>query len=273
MSQSTVSRIIQNLEFSLGCSLLTRSTHGVTLTQEGEVLYQHLEPAFAHIQTAEAKLESIRQLNDGMLHIGVSELTLEGFLLPYLEEMKIRHPRISIHLAFTSPAEAVESLKSNLLDLAVLATPLPKAHGICVEPIHKKEDVGFRLLCGQAYAELREEPQDFADLLDRYPFICFKRGTSVRTYMDELSRRVERELKPACEVDSSFILRPMVKAGLGLGFVQTVHLEEEVDAQGLFEVKLKQEMPKGRLCLLTSNSSRSIAAVRFIQLLFQKDLS
>lgn len=269
LSQSTVSRTIQNLEAALGCQLLLRSTHGIKLTSEGELLYHHLGFAVEHIQTAEEKLENIRQLKEGVLHIGVSESTLDHFLLPYLEEMKSRYQGISIRLAFTTPEEAVEKLNANLLDLAVLATPLPEDSGVCITPIRKTRDVGFRLLSGRAFMELRDEPQDLTVLLEKYPFICFKRGTSVRAYADEMAARVGKRLEPACEVDSTFILRPMVRAGLGLGFVQTLHPDEPMDEGDLFQVQLKQEMPRGRLCLLTSNSARSNAANRFIELLLK----
>ena len=53
LSQSTVSRVIQNLERDLGCTLLIRSKQGLSLTEEGKFLYEHVKKAFSFISIAE----------------------------------------------------------------------------------------------------------------------------------------------------------------------------------------------------------------------------
>jgi DNA-binding transcriptional LysR family regulator len=266
LSQSTVSRTIQNLESSLGCQLLYRSTHGIKLTREGDILFRHVKPAVEHIQMAEERLGNIRTLKEGVLHIGVSELTLDQFILPYLQEMKGQYPKITIRLSLVAPNEAVEKLKADLLDLAVMGTPLPSDSSICVMPIPNTKDVVFQILSGEAFPELQGEPQDLATLIDNYPLICFKRGTSVRTYADELAASVGRSIVPACEVDNSYLLMPMLQAGLGLGFIHTS--APIVRRKGLFEVKLKQRTEIGHICLLTNSAYRSSASDCFINLLF-----
>jgi DNA-binding transcriptional LysR family regulator len=107
LAQSTVSRTVQNLEQELGCKLLVRSTQGVRLTEDGKILHQHLKAAFAHIRMAEERLDNIQRLNEGMLRIGASELTLEFYLLPYLEKLKREHPKISVRLSYSNPERAV----------------------------------------------------------------------------------------------------------------------------------------------------------------------
>ena len=45
ISQPAVSKSIQKLENGLGCRLFLRSTRGVTLTEEGLLLYEHVASA------------------------------------------------------------------------------------------------------------------------------------------------------------------------------------------------------------------------------------
>ena len=41
VSQPSVSKTLQNLEYELGVQLFERSIRGVNLTAEGEILYEH----------------------------------------------------------------------------------------------------------------------------------------------------------------------------------------------------------------------------------------
>ena len=56
ISQSAVSQGIKALEKKLGRELFYRSTKKVSLTPEGEVLFQHVKPALEMISQGEAQL-------------------------------------------------------------------------------------------------------------------------------------------------------------------------------------------------------------------------
>ncbi|MCF0120534.1 MAG: LysR family transcriptional regulator, partial [Oscillospiraceae bacterium] len=76
VSQSTVSRSIQSLESELGCRLFDRHRHGVTLTVEGEALYEHISKACEDIFLGEEKLLSRRRLSEYELKIGLGDITM-----------------------------------------------------------------------------------------------------------------------------------------------------------------------------------------------------
>ena len=50
-NQPNLTRTIRNLETSLGCTLFERTNKGVTLTDDGKELYEHISIAFEHIYT------------------------------------------------------------------------------------------------------------------------------------------------------------------------------------------------------------------------------
>ena len=52
ISQPAISKAISKLEDSLGLSLFTRSSRGVQLTSEGEILFEHTKEAFDKIESA-----------------------------------------------------------------------------------------------------------------------------------------------------------------------------------------------------------------------------
>jgi len=267
LAQSTVSRTIQQLEHKLGCKLLVRSTKGVKLTDEGQLLYHHLKAAFEHIQAAEERLANIRRLNEGVLRIGASELTLEFYLLPYLERFKREHPNICIRLSYSNPELAIDDLNSGLLDMAVLASPLIEDDSLLVTPIKKFD---YALIAGPRFSELKSKKVNLRDLRD-YPFICMEKGMSVRIYADRIAESEGFTLHPECEVGSMPLLISMVQVNLGLGFAPAPHVQKVLADNTVFEVKLQKSLPCENICLLTSrNSHRNKIKDEFIKMLFDR---
>ena len=87
ISQPAISKSIQKLEESLGCELFRRSSRGVLLTEEGELLFTHVSSAFETLTLGEDKLKNSLELGVGHLKIGVSSTLCKFVLLPYLKEI------------------------------------------------------------------------------------------------------------------------------------------------------------------------------------------
>ena len=64
-NQPNITRAIKALEYELGCTLFIRSDKGVTLTPEGEKLYQHIAVAFQQIEAGEAEISLDKMLMYG----------------------------------------------------------------------------------------------------------------------------------------------------------------------------------------------------------------
>ena len=86
ISQSAVSQSIKQLETALQARLFARSPRGVTLTGEGQMLYQYVRNALGLLATGEDKLSQAQQLLLGTLTIGASDTVTGQFLTPYLDE-------------------------------------------------------------------------------------------------------------------------------------------------------------------------------------------
>ena len=84
ISQPAISKSIQKLEDNLGCKLFSRSSRGVILTDEGQLLYGHVKEAFETLNQGEEKLKRSIDLGVGHLQIGVSSTLCKHILLPYL---------------------------------------------------------------------------------------------------------------------------------------------------------------------------------------------
>ena len=67
ISQPAISKAISKLEDSLGLSLFTRSSRGVQLTSEGEILFEHAKEAFDTLSRGEQELKRIQEFDIGHL--------------------------------------------------------------------------------------------------------------------------------------------------------------------------------------------------------------
>ena len=84
LSQSAVSQSVKQLEQQLGTRLFLRSPRGVTLTEDGRLLFEYVRSAMGLLETGEDKLQQSRTLQAGTLVIGASDTVTSQFLLPHL---------------------------------------------------------------------------------------------------------------------------------------------------------------------------------------------
>ena len=145
LSQPTVSRLIQNLENDLGCSLFIRTKKGLLLTPEGNILYQHIAKACQQIFAAESELSSLQSLDSGTIRLGASEMTLHHYLLPRFGRFHEEFPSIKFRIQSYNAISAVAALKNGDLDFAVVISPIPEEEEFVICPLDSFQDIGFSL--------------------------------------------------------------------------------------------------------------------------------
>ena len=138
ISQPAVSKSINKLEQSLSHTLFIRSKRGVTLTQEGKTLYEHLSKAFDTIELAEKKLMQISELGIGQLRIGASTSLCKHILLPYLQDFIEANPHIKVSIDCNPTYETIKQLKDDRIDIGLICeTELSKDyHFMPIRSIH-----------------------------------------------------------------------------------------------------------------------------------------
>ncbi|WP_448975495.1 LysR family transcriptional regulator, partial [Oribacterium sp.] len=137
ISQPAISKTIVRLEDSLEIKLFKRNSRGVSLTDEGKVLFQYIKDAFAHIQEAEETLQKMKDFHIGHLDIGASSTLCRFILLPYLKAFMKEYPNIRISLKNQDSGKTLHLLEDHQIDLALAA--LPKKLGINQEILMERE--------------------------------------------------------------------------------------------------------------------------------------
>lgn len=261
VTQPTVTHAVQLLERELGCTLFIRSQKGVTLTPEAQMLYEHVSTAYEHLMQAENNLNSLKELTSGAVAIGASETTLHNFLIPYLVRYRKAYPKIRLRISNSNTPETLADIQSGKLDLAVLV--MPKDYKPMDLTVTNLKDFSDIVIAGQEYGELKGRTVSLKELT-AFPLVCMGNGTVTRDYLNRLFAEHRMDLTPDIELATSDLIVPIVKNGLGIGFVPELFAGEYIKSGAVFQIYLKEKLPKREICLICKpDEPLSIAAENF----------
>ena len=265
-NQPNVTRTIRNLEQSLGCTLFVRSNRGVSLTPEGEKLWQHVQIAVSQLQLGEEAVSADRSLRSGAVSIGVSEIALYCALLPALDTFHRLYPNIRLRITGLSTPETISALKSGAVELALATMPHPLktvSKGLHIRPLCPVNETA---VCGEALAELAEHPLSPAEL-SGYPLVSLSQNTQTYGIYAEWFMQHGAAFHPEIEVSAANQILPMVRHGLGIGFVPE-HFLHGADSAGITRLQLTEPLPEFCICVMhRTDDVPSIAAKELEKLL------
>ena len=98
LSQSAVSRQISALEEEISTPLFQRHARGLTLTDEGELLFTAVTDVLGRLAAAEEALKNVHDAPRGALRITASHGIGAYWLLPRLGEFLAQYPDVELHL-------------------------------------------------------------------------------------------------------------------------------------------------------------------------------
>src|SRR5882757_9350981 len=98
LSQSAVSRQISALEEEISTPLFQRHARGLTLTDEGELLFTAVTDVLGRLASAEEALKNVHDSPRGALKITASHGIGAYWLLPRLGQFLAQYPEVEVHL-------------------------------------------------------------------------------------------------------------------------------------------------------------------------------
>jgi len=153
---SQVSRALARIEQHSGALLVHRTTHGLSLTEEGESVAAHGAQMLALAQTLDAELDERRGEPSGLVRLATSP-ALALVLLPALQPLLDRHPRLRVEVAAD---DRLVDLAREGVDIAI-RTGTPSNDGLVARAIGRHG----RVLCASpAYVAQHGRPAHPDDL-------------------------------------------------------------------------------------------------------------
>ena len=254
ISQSAVSQSIKQLETALQARLFARSPRGVSLTWEGQMLYQYVRSALGLLATGEDKLSQAQQLLLGTLVIGASDTVTSFFLTPYLETFHHQHPGIRLKIVSGRSAKVLSMLKSGAVDIAFASSPSDSA--ISNWPCFATHSV---FVAGSGY------PCDFDHVYTRqeiaaFPLILLERKASSRVFLEQYFLQSGITLTPEIELSSRQLLVTLSRIGLGVAGVTQEFVQDALDAGDIRLLKTDFTIPARSVDMCTLQDVTPTAA-------------
>ncbi len=240
ISQPAVSQSIRVLEKNLGGDLFLRTSKGVSLTSEGKVLYEYVKNAYSFLISGERKFKELKNLEGGEIRIGASDTLCSHYLLPFLEEYNKKNKKVKIHVYNKTTFEIIDLLKNGEVDLGFLNLPITEDKTLEIIEVEQLQDT---FICGKKYKDDFLDEVSLSDIND-YPLVLLEKKTNMRKFLNQIYLKNNVSYEPEFELGSIDLLVKFAKIGFGLSFVTKNFVKEELDSEEIYEVKIKEDIPK-----------------------------
>lgn len=266
VSQSAISQAVKNLENKTGSQLFYRKTREVKLTNEGEILFRHIEQAYNFIKTAESKLLESQNLENGEIRIGVSDTICKHYLIDPIDKFIQMHPKVKVQVINRTSRQILNILKEGKIDFGIVTLPVHST-GITAKNYLSVDDI---FVASNKFMELSDKRVPLSEL-SSYPLLMLDKNSSTRQNIDSFFQKKHLNLVPEIELESIDLLLEFAKIGLGIAHVLRESALPFIDRGELFEIKLKEKLPVRKLGIVTmKNVPLSRTSNEFISFLEKK---
>lgn len=212
---SQVSRALSRIEKTCGARLVHRSTHGLSLSAEGETFLEHCHRITGALDGLQADFAQQSGEARGLVRVAASTVIAQYLLLPSLSALNQQHPLLRVELEVS---DRLADMAREGIDIAIrTSTELPET-----QVARALGQLGRALYASPAYAARAGLPQHPDELhqhrlisstaaphLNRWPFVID--GVPCRRTIDGYWR-----------TNDTGLAANMLVQGLGIGRLATV---------------------------------------------------
>ncbi|MCC6073948.1 LysR family transcriptional regulator [Pseudomonas sp. GCM10022188] len=216
ISQSALSRQIQQLEEDIAAVLLERNSKRVALTAAGEAFYHHAQRILGELQFAAEESKSLSSGQRGSLAIGIFGSAILDFIPQVLKRFTTAYPGVRIALHQMDKDAQIQALRERRLTIGFNRL-VPAEPDIAQEEVRHEP---LMLALGEGHRLAQQPSIDLADMLDE-PLILYPRGVrgSLVTQIQRMYEHYAAQPVVAHEVSDVTTSIALVGGGLGVSIV------------------------------------------------------
>lgn len=216
-AQSSISKMVSDLENEWGFDLLQRSKKGVCLTSSGEQIMPYARKILSDFEEMQERVNAINGIQSGIVRIGTFSSVAINWLPDIFARFQEDHPGIDYEILLGDYDEIEKWIEEGRVDCGFLRLPA----GGDFDTITLKQDE-YKAVLPQDHPLAEKEILDYEDLNDR-PFLLLEHGGKT-----EVSELLE---KNGAHPDIRFItwedyaIMAMAEKGLGIGILPEMILK------------------------------------------------
>ncbi len=234
MTQPTVSQQLALLESSVGVKLIERDTRYMRLNAAGEMLLSYGERLLALADEAAEATRNAAGMADRMVRIGVGH-TLATYLLPgVLRRYRDLYPNNIVSISVGNTAQVLGLLTANLIDLALVGSPVTHAD-VTAEPFMHDRLVVIVAPDDEwaKRAEIQLSELSGRVLLTREP------GSALHANVERLLGAELLASNRVIQLGETEGIKRSVEAGLGVALIQQIAIQREMESGNLIALPLR----------------------------------
>ena len=270
ISQPAITQSIKKLEEQIGYKLFFRTKKGMRLTSEGEILFSEIKPSIECLSNCKNKLDNLNNETSQVIRIGGGTTLLKHNGLKGIKEFKKKYPNMKIEIKKDITKKLFEELENENLDLVFFNMPFSNIDTEKSKEI-KIEEVNDAFIGEtKAFSYLKDKTIEFSKL-EKLPLVLQSEVSTSRKYLNSIFNKNHILLKNSYELSSYDLVISFVKAGLGIGFINKNHIEEELKNNELFEIKTNYNIQKRYIGIAVNRKKENNQYIKeFIEMIKQK---
>lgn len=214
IAQPSLSMAIKKLETELELKLLDRSKRELSLTKEGEILYEEAKKLMNHVNYVEGEMKRLKDQGPMKLAIGIIE-SAKFWIPKILKAIKDEYPGVRIEIVEVLGLDDVHKALNNYDIHFAITNQLVSKQEVNVLPIYKEN---FVALLPAGHPLTKKAQLDVTDLIDE-SFIIFKEGFQTRQDILNAFRQAGSKPNIQFEVERFETAISFVEEGLGVTLV------------------------------------------------------
>lgn len=228
-SRSRISEQVAQLEADLGVRLLQRSTRQLTITHEGQQVYEQARQLPEILQGVEAVTSP--PTPSGRVAITMNHDIAHKYVLPVLADFQQQFPQVQLDLILD---DSRRDLIGEQIDLAI-RIGLPKDDSLIARVLHEER---FMLCASPEYLAAAGIPKTVKDLQQQRWIIMNQPNHTDVQYLRQHNKPFEIKPQQYIRCNSPLMMQQMAVNGLGICAILPSTVQREIE-----EGKLIQLMP------------------------------
>ena len=216
-----------SLTKSAGTRLVNRAAAGISLTPEGQIVFDYARRIIRLREDARERVMRLKDQASGHIYVSASTIPATYILPHLLGRLKDVHPAIQVHVQMHDSEETLQTVLNDQVEMGFIGK----------EPANKKL-ISRRLwrdslvLAVPADHPLAKQKTAKLGDITRVPFIIREKGSGTRDIIEECLEKQQgtslSRFNVICEMGSSEAVKEAILAGLGVSILSTFAIKREI---------------------------------------------
>ena len=263
-SQPAISKAIKKLEDELQTQLFYRTLNGVDLTDKGQELLYFVEKSYNNLLIAERNMLETENLSRGKLSIGMPSNIGSFYLFDKIMDFHKKYPKIEITIMTGSTSNLINLLDTHKVDFIIDTSPINVMLDEGMK-VSKLTEVNYCFAVKKGTTMFDSTQIRSLQDLASHQLILPIPGTANRNDLDEVLKDNNVQIDNIINIHTSEMIISAIKKDLGVGYIISNLIENEVNNGELEILNIKEKLPTVEINIIYDKRFLTKAPTKFIE--------